>query len=99
MDLSSLVGGARQRWLVTGAAGFIGAATARALLARGDTVVGLADFNDYYDPALKEARARGLAGLPTTLRIDKAGQERARLEGGANWDTPAAIAMVKALAA
>ena len=50
--------------LVTGAAGFIGAATARALMVRGDEVVGLDDLNDYYDPALKEARVRRLS-LPT----------------------------------
>jgi len=47
--------------LVTGAAGFIGAATARALLARGDHVVGIDNLNDYYDPALKRARLDGLA--------------------------------------
>jgi UDP-glucuronate 4-epimerase len=43
--------------LVTGAAGFIGCFTAKQLLDRGDTVVGLDNFNDYYDVSLKEARA------------------------------------------
>ena len=42
--------------LVTGAAGFIGAATTRALLERGDEVVGIDNLNDYYDPSLKKAR-------------------------------------------
>jgi UDP-glucuronate 4-epimerase len=42
--------------LVTGAAGFIGSATARRLLARGDEVVGLDNLNDYYDVNLKKAR-------------------------------------------
>jgi UDP-glucuronate 4-epimerase len=42
--------------LVTGAAGFIGFHTARALLARGDEVVGIDNLNDYYDPKLKSAR-------------------------------------------
>jgi UDP-glucuronate 4-epimerase len=42
--------------LVTGAAGFIGFHVTRALIARGDTVVGLDNINDYYDPALKHAR-------------------------------------------
>ena len=42
--------------LVTGAAGFIGAATSSALLERGDEVVGIDNLNDYYDPALKQAR-------------------------------------------
>jgi UDP-glucuronate 4-epimerase len=40
--------------LLTGAAGFIGSHTAEALLARGDEVCGLDNFNDYYDPAYKE---------------------------------------------
>ncbi len=42
--------------LVTGAAGFIGYHVAEALLARGETVHGLDNINDYYDPALKQAR-------------------------------------------
>ena len=43
--------------LITGAAGFIGSFTAKQLLERGETVVGLDNFNDYYDVSLKEARA------------------------------------------
>jgi UDP-glucuronate 4-epimerase len=46
--------------LVTGAAGFIGAATSRALLERGDRVVGIDNLNDYYDPSLKRARLDNL---------------------------------------
>jgi UDP-glucuronate 4-epimerase len=46
--------------LVTGAAGFIGATTARALLDRGDSVVGIDNLNDYYDPTLKQARLDNL---------------------------------------
>ncbi len=42
--------------LVTGAAGFIGFHTALQLLKRGDAVVGFDSVNDYYDPALKQAR-------------------------------------------
>jgi UDP-glucuronate 4-epimerase len=42
--------------LVTGAAGFIGSATAQRLLDRGDEVVGLDNLNDYYDVSLKVAR-------------------------------------------
>ncbi len=48
--------------LVTGVAGFIGAAVAERLLARGDAVVGIDDFNDYYDPALKRARIARIDG-------------------------------------
>ena len=47
--------------LVTGVAGFIGAATARALLERGNEVVGIDNLNDYYDPSLKKARLDSLA--------------------------------------
>jgi len=46
--------------LVTGAAGFIGASVSRALLARGEEVVGIDSLNDYYDPALKHARVAAL---------------------------------------
>ena len=41
--------------LLTGAAGFIGSNTASALLSQGDTVVGVDNLNDYYDPARKQA--------------------------------------------
>jgi UDP-glucuronate 4-epimerase len=47
--------------LVTGVAGFIGSATARTLLARGDEVVGIDNLNSYYDPSLKQARIDSLA--------------------------------------
>ena len=50
--------------LVTGAAGFIGHATAHRLLARGETVIGIDNLNDYYDPALKRARLAGLERMP-----------------------------------
>jgi UDP-glucuronate 4-epimerase len=48
--------------LVTGAAGFIGFHTAKALLARGDTVVGIDNLNPYYDVNLKKARLGQLDG-------------------------------------
>jgi UDP-glucuronate 4-epimerase len=48
------------RFLVTGAAGFIGSHLGEALQARGHEVVGLDAFTDYYDPALKELNARTL---------------------------------------
>lgn len=47
--------------LVTGAAGFIGYHTSLALKGQGDTVVGYDNFNDYYNPRLKEERATLLA--------------------------------------
>jgi UDP-glucuronate 4-epimerase len=48
--------------LVTGAAGFIGAAVSHALLARGDAVIGVDNLNDYYDVGLKQARLDRLTG-------------------------------------
>ena len=49
--------------LVTGAAGFIGAALSIRLLQRGDRVVGLDNLNDYYDPSLKQARLRQIEAV------------------------------------
>jgi UDP-glucuronate 4-epimerase len=66
--------------LVTGAAGFIGYHLSERLLARGDEVVGLDNLNDYYDPALKEARLARLTGRDgfTFARLDLA--DRAGIE-------------------
>ncbi len=59
------------RYAVTGAAGFIGSHLSEALVARGDEVVGIDCFTDYYDPALKEENARGRE----ILRLDLAEDE------------------------
>ncbi len=63
--------------LVTGSAGFIGSALSLRLLERGDEVVGIDNHNDYYDPALKEARlARHLAHADYNhIRIDLADRD------------------------
>ena len=60
--------------LITGAAGFIGSALSLRLLERGDTVIGIDNHNDYYDPTIKEARLARHAKHPnyTHLRIDLA---------------------------
>lgn len=50
-----------KRILVTGAAGFIGYHLCKFLSARGDRVIGLDNFNDYYSPKLKQDRAKELA--------------------------------------
>lgn len=62
------------KYLVTGAAGFIGMHVAERLLARGDQVVGLDNLNDYYDVALKRARLEPLASQPgfTFVELDLA---------------------------
>jgi UDP-glucuronate 4-epimerase len=60
--------------IVTGAAGFVGMHVAERLLDRGETVIGVDVFNDYYDPALKAARAARLEGRErfTMVRMDVA---------------------------
>lgn len=60
--------------LITGAAGFIGSNLAMRLLERGDTVIGIDNHNDYYDPAIKEARLARHANHQNYvhLRIDLA---------------------------
>ncbi len=52
----------RMKILVTGSAGFIGANVSKALLERGDEVIGIDNFNDYYDVSLKEYRNKKLEG-------------------------------------
>jgi UDP-glucuronate 4-epimerase len=59
------------RYVVTGAAGFIGSQLAEALLADGHQVIGVDCFTDYYDPALKEENAAGL----DIARLDLAKEE------------------------
>jgi UDP-glucuronate 4-epimerase len=75
------------RVLVTGAAGFIGNETARVLLERGDEVVGIDNLNDYYDPALKQARLARLDGhnrfsFERLDLADRDGMARLFAEGG-----------------
>ena len=71
--------------LVTGAAGFIGAALSIRLLQRGDRVVGLDNLNDYYDPNLKQARLRQ---IEATAPVGSWRFERMALE-----DEPALMAL------
>ena len=66
---------ARMTILVTGAAGFIGAYVCRALRDRGDAVVGIDSFNDYYDPQLKRDRVAALCADIDIRQLDLADRE------------------------
>ena len=84
--------------LVTGAAGFIGAALALRLLERGDEVVGVDNLDPYYDVALKQARldrARAFAGF-RDLRADIA--DRAVVAEIFERERPAAVVNLAAQA-
>ncbi|GAB4489174.1 MAG: NAD-dependent epimerase [Anaerolineales bacterium] len=67
-------------YLVTGAAGFIGARTSELLLAQGDTVTGIDNLNNAYDPRMKEYRLRQLESMPGFTFIKADISEKAILE-------------------
>ena len=66
--------------LVTGTAGFIGMHTAEKLLARGDTVIGLDNMNDYYDVNLKKARLARLMAHPNYRHVQAELADRPAME-------------------
>ena len=66
--------------LVTGAAGFIGAALSHRLLDRGDEVIGLDNLNDYYDVHLKEARLARLQAKQGFVFVRESLEDRAAIE-------------------
>jgi UDP-glucuronate 4-epimerase len=79
------------RYLVTGAAGFIGYHVSRQLLANGAVVTGFDNFNDYYDPRLKERRIAELGKSDgfTLVRGDLA--DRAAVDGAFTGEYDAVI--------
>src|SRR3990167_5518180 len=72
--------GVRMKILVTGAAGFIGAALSHRLLDRGDEVIGLDNLNDYYDVHLKEARLARLQAKQGFVFVRESLEDRAAIE-------------------
>lgn len=65
--------------LVTGAAGFIGSHLAERLAKRGDDVIGLDNFNDYYDPAKKRANETRLGTYPGFRMVEADIRDRPRM--------------------
>src|SRR5258706_15801624 len=75
------------RCLVTGAAGFVGSHLAERLVQLGHDVVGVDDFNPYYDPAIKRrqvAALRARAGFHL-VEADLAARDLEPLVGGVEW--------------
>ncbi len=62
--------------LVTGAAGFIGSYVCQALYARGEKVIGLDNFNNYYDPQLKRDRVKAVCPDVEIFEIDLTNREK-----------------------
>jgi len=65
---------------VTGSAGFIGSALSLRLLERGDTIVGIDNHNNYYDPKLKEARLSRHINNPNYSHIKGDIEDRGLIE-------------------
>jgi Redoxin len=61
--------------------------------------LGIAHLAIYHDPKARAGRELGAPGLPTTIVIDRAGQEVGRLLGPAEWDSAQALAILEALMA
>ena len=59
--------------------------------------LGIASLAIYHDPQGRAGRDLGAPGLPTTIVIDRSGQEVGRLLGPAEWDSEEAIAVIEAL--
>jgi UDP-glucuronate 4-epimerase len=84
--------------LVTGAAGFIGSNLAEKLARRGDEVVGLDNFNDYYDPAKKRANEKRLNTYPNFRMIEADIRDRSRMLAFFEEEKFDAVAHLAALA-
>jgi UDP-glucuronate 4-epimerase len=84
--------------LVTGAVGFIGSHLAENLLRRGNEVVGLDNFNDYYDPAKKRANERRLKHYPKYVMVEADIRERQFIDRLFQQERFDAVAHLAALA-
>ena len=77
--------------LVTGAAGFVGSNLCEALLARGDEVVALDNFNDFYDPARKRSNVEGFRESPRCRFFEADIRDAARMEEIVSGEGPDAV--------
>ena len=59
--------------------------------------IGIRHLDMYLAESIRVLAAFAAAGLPTTILIDRAGRERGRLVGAADWDSPEAIAEIQSL--
>ena len=84
--------------LVTGSAGFIGAALSQRLLERGDQVVGFDNLNDYYDVNLKRARLARLQGYPGFTEVRANLEDRAALSAAFSQHQPQRVVNLAAQA-
>jgi UDP-glucuronate 4-epimerase len=84
--------------LITGAAGFIGYHTSRALLERGEVVVGLDNLNAYYDPELKQARLQILKRYPNFSFAELDIADRTAIEDVFHRETPQRVVHLAAQA-
>ncbi|MCC5828787.1 MAG: GDP-mannose 4,6-dehydratase [Phycisphaeraceae bacterium] len=84
--------------LVTGAAGFIGSHVSHRLLDRGVKVVGVDNFNDFYDPAIKRANAASLAKHPGFTLMEADIRDRVAIHEVFEQKRPASVIHLAAMA-
>lgn len=84
--------------LVTGSAGFIGAALTSALMARGDTVIGVDNLNDYYNPQLKRDRLAQFSGHPKLTQLTFAIEDQQKVRDAFITHRPDAVVNLAAQA-